>query len=293
MRKLLVLTIFVTILLAGCNFPSAQDGINAEEAEVATAVAQTITAESIQATQTSTAEPHDMEATDTSVPPTPTSAVTATLTVTPTEAPTETLTPTLTATPEDEDPLSWLGNASWTGDFNGGDDEGFYTADDDQTTIEVENNALTLTHHLNTVGWHTWSMNYRNIQDFYLEADVNVKECSGVDEYGLVFRGMDDYASGYFFAVRCNGEYSVRAYDGEYTNVVFWEYSDAINTGANQSNRLGIWAEGHTFRLYINGKLVKQFEDDQFPDSGHFGFLIAGYETAGFRVEIDRVRYWN
>lgn len=298
MRKLLILGI-LAMVLAGCNFPGMQTAD--EQNLVETAVAGTMIAEQVNAAITLTSpftEEDDLQQPDedfdpsaaTATPePSATPEATATMTVTATEEPTPTV--TVTSTPENEDPLSWLGNPSWTGDFGGGDDEGFYTGDDDQTSIEVDNDALAMVHHLTTIGWHTWSMNYRTVGNSYFEADINVKSCSGVDEYGLVFRGPD-YSSGYFFALRCNGEYSLRAYDGEYTNIVFWQYSDAIHAGANQSNRVGVSVEGETIRLYINGQLIKQVDDDTFTGSGHFGFLIAGYETPGFRVEIDRARYW-
>ncbi|MEE4195314.1 MAG: hypothetical protein V2J07_08965 [Anaerolineae bacterium] len=295
MKKMLILLAFLVVLLAGCNLSAK--GQPSDQELVATAVAQTMIAEQVQAAITLTSpfsKPEDGQqeaATATPEQPTATPEPSATPepTMTPTQEPTATI--TVTSTPEDEDPLSWLGSPSWTGDFAGGDDEGFYTGDDDQTTIEAVNDALTMTHHLTTVGWHTWSMNYREITNFYYEADINVKACSGVDEYGLVFRGPD-YSSGYFFALRCNGEYSLRGYDGEYTTILYWQYSDAINAGANQSNRVGVWAEGNTIRLYINGKLIKQVTDDTF-GGGHFGFLIAGYETAGFSVQVDRARYWT
>ena len=299
MKKVLIPILLLAFILVGCNLPGMTQP--SENDLVATAVAETMIAEGVNAaiTLTSPFADSDENQQDSAVTksvedatatpePSATTEPTATVTATPTEEPTATV--TVTPTPEDEDPLSWLGNPGWTGDFSGGDDEGFYTGDDDQTIIEVENDALAMTHLLTTVGWHTWSMNYRTTSDFYYEADVNVKSCSGVDEYGLVFRGPD-YSSGYFFGVRCNGEYNLRTYDGEYGTIAYWQYSDAINTGSNQSNRLGVWAEGDTIRLYINGKLIQQVTDDTFT-SGHFGFMIAGYETPGFRVEIDRARYW-
>ncbi|NSW54343.1 MAG: hypothetical protein HPY85_17705 [Anaerolineae bacterium] len=281
------------ILLAGCNMPNLTtqptadlSGVN--ESSVATAVEQTLQAanpESDEDTLTDEMIVVIETATFTPAPPTHTPQ--------PTETPTPEPSPTLTFTPtvSNEDPSSWLGGASWTADFNGSV-EGFYEGDDENTTIEVANGALAMTASMSTPGWHTWSMNYRTIDRSYLEAEINVKQCSGIDEYGLVFRGPD-YSSGYFFAVRCNGEYSLRGYDGEYTNILSWNYADIVNTGANQSNRLGAYVDGNTIKLYINGKLVNELQNEQFSGAGHFGFLIAAYETPGFRIEIDRARYWT
>jgi hypothetical protein len=291
-KRLMMLIAGMLILLSACNAPfGARPTLDAEsEAVVATSVALTLTAAVAEPLATATLpqiseEESEGIATFTPAPPT------ATPEPSPTSTPTTEPTATLTPTPENEDPLSWLGNSTWRGTFDGGSDEGFYTVSDEYTTFSLENNALVMTSSLAVTGWHTWSMTYRTIEDFYLEADINVKQCSGVDEYGIVFRGPD-YSSGYFLAARCNGEYSLRGYDGNYTNIIPWQFTEALNRGANQTNRLGVMMKGNSIALYINGRLVKEVNNDQFEGAGHFGMFIAGFETAGFRIEIDRIRYW-
>jgi hypothetical protein len=295
-KRLMMLMAGMLILLSACNLPFERPLELDDEgaAVVATSVALTLTASVAEPIETATlpqiSEGEDDEiATFTPEPATPTTepSATPTLTETATLEPTATLTPT----PENEDPLSWLGDATWRGTFDGGSDEGFYTVSDEHTTFTMENNALVMTSSLAVPGWHTWSMTYRTIEDFYLEADINVKNCSGVDEYGIIFRGPD-YSSGYFFAARCNGEYSLRGYDGSYTNIIPWQFSDALNRGAYQTNRLGVMVKDNSIALYINGRLVKEVDNDQFEGAGHFGVFIAAFETAGFSIEIDRIRYW-
>lgn len=286
MKKIhLLIPIVFTLLLAGCNFPGSKgeatqdlSGVNPDA--LATAVQQTLDATLKEATATPEGGIELVE-TATFTP----EVVNPTITLEPTQTPT--YTPTVSA----DDPVTWLGTADWTAEFEGSV-EGFYDGDDENTVIEVQNGALTMVASMLTKGWHTWSLNYRTIQDFYYEAEINLKQCSGVDEYGLVFRSPD-YSSGYFFAVRCNGEYSLRAYNGEYTNIISWQYSEAVNTGSNQSNRLGVYVTDDLIKLYINGTLVDEANDAVFPDAGHFGFLIAAYEIPGFRVEVDRARYWT
>jgi hypothetical protein len=295
-NRLMMLMAGVLVVLTACNVPfGVQPTLDAEGAAVvATSVALTLTAAVAEPIETATlpqiSEGEDDDiATLTPVPATPTPEPSAT--PNPTETPTLEPTATVTPTPENEDPLSWLGNSTWRGTFDGGSDEGFYTASDEHTTFTLENNALVMTSSLAVPGWHTWSMTYRTIEDFYLEVDINVKQCSGVDEYGIIFRGPD-YSSGYFLAARCNGEYSLRGYDGSYTNIIPWQFTEALNRGANQTNRLGVMVKGDSIALYINGRLVKEVNNDQFEGAGHFGVFIAAFETAGFRIEIDRIRYW-
>jgi len=294
-RKLWILSLIMLFMLAACNYPSAKggpagQGQTLDEDVVATAVQKTLEAEAVdvdQPEENPTEEVSDLTATP--EPPTETPEPTATSTETPTLEPTETAMPTPTLS--NDDPVTLLGNATWTAEFNN-DKEGFYDGDDEHTVIEVQNDALTFTSTMTIKGWHTWSLNYRTVQNAYFEAEIDVKQCNGTDEYGLVFRGPD-YVNGYFFAARCNGEYSLRTYDGEYEFVAGWQYSDKLNAGPNQRNRIGVRMDGSDLKLYINGELVDTVTDDKFTDAGHFGFFSAAYETPGLRIEVDRARYWN
>ncbi|MBN2047697.1 MAG: hypothetical protein JW750_07645 [Anaerolineaceae bacterium] len=287
MKKLFLLSIVISLMMAACNLgqPPAEEAFeDVDEKALATVVQATLEA-------MPTATPKGSEqiaASATALANEPTAEPTQAPTLTPT--PTET--PTLTPTVSDDDPLSWLGAPSWTGEFSGQED-GFYTGDDSNTTIDIENDALVMTSHMNTIGWHGWSMNYRSIGDYYLESVINVKNCSGTDEYGMIFRAPD-YQSGYFLGLRCNGEYNLRIYDeSEYESVKDWTDSDQINSGSNQTNRVGIYATGDDYRIYFNGSLVDTIQVDHFDTNGHFGFFIAAYQTAGFQIQIDKVRYWT
>jgi len=295
---LLFASLIVIGMFSACNLPSAKlaatdSVVIVDEDAVAMAVQLTLEASDedyLLEENTPSDDTEVIEATTTEELPTETPEPQATVTETPTLNPTETLTPTPTESMGD--PAVNLGNASWTADFSS-DEEGFYDGDDEHTVIEVQNNALSLTSTRVIPGWHTWSMNYRTFKNAYFEAEIAVYQCSGTDEYGLVFRGPD-YSSGYFYAARCNGEYSLRTYkDGEYEFVAAWQYSELLNSGSNQANRLGVKMVGNEIKLYLNGELVDTFSNDTFTGSGHFGFFIAAYETAGFRIEIDRARYWE
>lgn len=294
--------IFISLIaigmLSACNLPSAKlaatdSVVVVDEDAVAMAVQLTLEAsgeEYLLEESTPTDDLEVVEATATQELPTETPEPQATVTETPTLNPTETLTPTPTESMED--PAVNLGNASWTAEFTS-DKEGFYDGDDEHTIINVQNDALSMTSTMVIPGWHTWSVNYRSIKNAYFEAEINVYQCNGTDEYGLVFRGPD-YTSGYFFTVRCNGEHSLRTYkDSEYEFVAAWQYSELLNSGPNQNNRLGVKMVGNEIKLYLNGELVDTITDDAFTNSGHFGFFIAAYETPGFRIEIDRARYWE
>ena len=298
-KMIIIFTSLIVIgMLSACNLPSAKlaatDPVELVDGDaVATAVQLTLEASgegNILEENTPTDDVEVVEATATQESPTETPEPGATITETPTLNPIETL--TSTPTESMEDPAVILGNASWTADFSS-DEEGFYDGDDEHTVIEVQNNALSMTSTMVIPGWHTWSFNYRTIKNAYIEAEIVLYQCSGTDEYGLVFRGPD-YSSGYFFTVRCNGEHSLRTYkEGNYEFIAAWQYSNHLNSGPNENNRLGVRMAGNEIKLYINGELVDTIVDDTFTGSGHFGFFIAAYETPGFRSEIDRARYWE
>jgi len=64
-------------------------------------------------------------------------------------------------------------------------------------------------------------------------------------------------------------------------------------TGSNQTSRLGVWASGSHFKLYINGKLIGEVDDSSLTDAGSFGAVIASYNTPNLTIWIDEFSYWN
>jgi hypothetical protein len=56
---------------------------------------------------------------------------------------------------------------------------------------------------------------------------------------------------------------------------------------------LGVWLEGNTFRLYVNGVRLDEINDSQFTAEGYSGAVIAAHNTPGFTVYLDELSYWN
>lgn len=78
----------------------------------------------------------------------------------------------------------------------------------------------------------------------------------------------------------------------EYTSLIAWTTSDKIIAGPNQTNRLGVWAEGNHIVLYINGSQVGEVHDTTH-SGGMFGVLVGAVRTAGFTVQVDEIAYWT
>lgn len=273
MRKLLSI-IALLMIVSGCNLPISPTTISPEE--VQTRVAATLTAIAV---------PSDVAIT--TVEPLTTLTITPEITSTITPNPTNTSTPEATVTPDDW--KAQLGQPSFQDPLTNGD--GWYLSDDDQTTISATGGALVLTS-LNAIGWHGWSLNYRKMTDFYLEATIKTGICSGSDQYGLVFRSPD-FQKGYFFTVTCSGDYVLRAFDGSvFSAITAVNSSASIKAGANQVNRLGVKAIGSKIELYANDQLLGTIQDSTFDQSGTFGVFIAGYDTPNFSIALDDISYW-
>lgn len=279
MKKIALLCLVLLLALSACNLPA--DEQTPSQDAIATRV-------SIQLTSlpTATLQP--------TVEPSATPEATATLE--PTATTTVTNTPEATATTATNDIRATLGEPTWKETFTSGksfglDNEGY---DDDQTSIRIENEALVLVSKTAS-GYHGWRTGGPSSSDrAYVEATFTIGNCNGSDTYGLVLRSPD-YINGHWFAVTCAGDYWFGYWkDTGYVELVSGtNANNAIKTGSNQTNRLGVKAEGDRFGLYANGVLLQEVTDSTFKEGGHQGAMIAGAQTANFTVRMEEIAYWN
>ncbi len=281
MQKTLAPLSVLLLLLSGCNLPVGQTFSSTPTADlVATQVAELLTAQPS--------------------PTVPTAGESATI------APTATFPPTPTATPEPSatvaanptpttnpsDPALTLGDPSWQDNLD--NTKNFYLYENDNTKIEADTGVLALTGR-NANDWLGWSLTYsQQPSNFYLESTFRTRDCSGADLYGTVFRANKDNA-GYFFGVTCDGQYNL--YERDFNNNTDSELipltsAGAILTGSNQTNRLGVMAQGDKLSFYLNGVLVADITSSTY-SQGYFGAFVAASQTAGFRVDLDQVRLWK
>jgi hypothetical protein len=287
MRKLHTVLWFIFPLLASCNFPVLNP--SPTEDLVATQVA-------INLTQAPTLMPTaDIPTTmptaslSTAAPQTsatnPAPSATATIISTPNIQP--------TATSPAGDPRSSLGSPTWKDTFQNSKSWGLESPyDDGNTRVEILNNSIVFTS-ANAKGWHGWRMSYLKPRNFYLEATIQIKTCSGNDQYGLIFRSPDN-ASGYWMGATCDGHFYLQTGDGgTFTDLIKSKTNDAIQPGSNQTNRLGVMIKDDSITLYANGKLLDQVTDTTFSNAGTFGLFIAGQKTLNFSVACTEIDYWD
>jgi hypothetical protein len=139
-----------------------------------------------------------------------------------------------------------------------------------------------------------WGMSsYPNMKDFYLEITfITGPVCGSLDRYGVLFRAPD-FDRGYVAGFSCDGRYRLYLWNGtQYIALQEWSSSNLIKPGANQTNRLGVWADGEVIRLFANGQLIKEFSSSTYLDGG-FGLTISSVQTVNFSVIVDEVKYWE
>lgn len=275
MRKSLFVLPVVFLLLTSCSFPLYKTTPSSNE--VATRVALTL-----QAVITETIPPQN----PTILPTTPLGTITPTLTQT----------ATVTSTTSPEDPRLSLGTPSFAEAFNSGSSFGLKTPYvDDAVSMSVANGTLLMTS-LRANGGTRWRLTYPTPGNFYLEGTFKTVFCSGSDAYGLVFRAPS-YTDGigYYFGLKCNGQYSFVQWDGSSDKNVLinWTADSAILAGQDQTNRIGVMVKDNHFSLYINGKFIKDFTDDSLKKNGYFGVFLTAVENANFTVQVDEIDEWN
>jgi hypothetical protein len=277
MKKSILIMLLVMLVFSACNFPSnIHPTSNPVDTQVALLLTTMPTATiMLLATQTPTSI-----------------GLTSTPTLTETQPVTATPTPLATQTVIPGDPGLALGTPTW---INPSDWKGFYlnNLDPEIQFSQSDGNLVMTAVHANE--WHGWSLTFIKGTNFYLVGTFKTGGCSGLDQYGLVFRAPDT-TQGYFFSVSCDGEYSLRKWiSGGFsdTDVISWTNSPDILAGSEQVNRLGVKANGNHYSLYANGKLIGEASDDSFLSKGIFGAHIASANTPGFTVTVQSMQFWN
>ena len=212
-----------------------------------------------------------------------------------TDTPSDELDQQPSATPPADNPKKDLGQPSWRDDLSTGKNWNLDSGDQEfgSTRFYHENGYLGASSGTTTSGY-IWWLNYLEFKDAYLEAEFETVNCSGDDQYGLVFRAPD-YTSGfsYYFTVTCDGRYSVRRWNGAGSIFLLdLPKSSVINAGPNQINKLGVWVNDAVIRLYVNDQFLEEINDTGLQDKGHFGLFINAKQTPGFTIKMDEIAYW-
>lgn len=295
--RFILLGIIFTMGLAACNLPASPDpsATDTDPSVDYTAAAETIIAQLTEVAETLTpTSPGDAPEEATQPPASPAVTETAVTPTAPPSTPTVTSTPppSPTATLPPSDPRSGLGDPTFSDTFANGDSWPLYT--DEHVSFNVKDSNLVLTA-FNPDKYNGWMFTWPVINDFYLEMTAKTEECSGLDQYGLMLRATkppQEYI-GYLYGITCDGQYSLRRWDGDkYVTLVDWTSSDQLNAGSNQTNRIGILADGTRLTLYANGNLLQEINDDTHAQ-GRFGVFVGSANTPDFTTLVDEIAQWD
>ena len=321
MKKFLFLMV-IAALLAGCSLPALPVVKTPEQsdADMATRVAQILTAQPTptaavaQTTETGKEAPTQAPATaqpttesaataaptvvaeattaPTAVPPTaePSAEPTA---VPPTSEPTATSAPTATLVPGD--PRASLGTPSLTDKLDNSDY--WPTGEDTYTAVSFRDGMMLLSALTDSDGWRL--MTYGPLTNFYYEVTARFETCSGSDHFGIFARVPEKMPAnrGYLVGINCAGQYRFAEWDGTvkpnglWKTHIYWTTNSAILAGANQTNRIGLLAEGSKLTLYVNGVKMDELTDATF-GSGYIGLFIGADNTNNLTVQVDEVNVW-
>ena len=277
MSKVLRFAIFIllTAALAGCNLPGQEAEPTADL--VATQVAKLLTESATEASPLPT---------ETQAPPT----------ATPTpEGPTPTTTATLTPTLDQTDPAQQLGSPAWTQDFSSSSSA--WDFDYPQATFSTANGYLNLVTKANA-NWHSWYVSSPKLKNAYVEATIQMANCSGQDRFGLAVRASSDGQQFYYMGLTCDGQWGFFRMHSDNGNINIdeikaYQSAEPLNNGTDKPHRVGIWMKDSSFTFYIDGQQVGTASDATLSGEGYTGFLIAYSSSPGFTTRVDELKYWN
>ena len=277
------------VLFSSCSMPSkSNESVPTREAAY-TAAAETVIAQLTQAARTTAS---GVNSSATPLGATPISPAQATETTSPSPTLTELPSPTTTITPTEsiasDDPKLRLGEPDWRDTFKNGDNWSLY--EDEHVRFDVKDHFLVMTA-FQADGRDSWMLTLPEPVNYYLEVTAIPQDCSGLDRYGVIFR--TDAEVGYLFGFSCDGQYSLRRWNGEdFKILVDWTSSPDIRAGADQTNRMGLMVQDDQFTLYANGNLLDEARDDSYSEGG-LGLFVAAKDTENFKVQVSEVAYWE
>ncbi len=160
----------------------------------------------------------------------------------------------------------------------------------DSSAISIENRAYRID--VNDTTLFVWGMSPTAADNFYVESYAEMVGGPTNNEFGIVFRHQDS-DNFYTFMASSDGYYALRTLvDNEWTDLIGWTATDAIDLSEGASNLLGLYADGSSLVLLINDVVVDQFDDGTFA-SGGIGLSAGSYDEGGVQIAFDDFAMWD
>jgi hypothetical protein len=149
------------------------------------------------------------------------------------------------------------------------------------------------------VNFSTWWFSGHFLKNAYIQMIYDTENCSGKDAYGMIFRGPKHGAGisyGYVASFTCNGQFSVFRLDSadpwDVEELDDLQENDAINTGSNTENVIGVRTVGDQITIYANGVQVAELEDDHF-EKGRVGVFVRAAKPDPYTYRVKNFAFWD
>jgi hypothetical protein len=175
-----------------------------------------------------------------------------------------------------------------------------------------------------TRGWWTWYYGTPLTADFYSDiVIINGDECVERDSAGMMIRMRQDLDMGMMFGITCGGKYYIGITGGpgfggpvctftggalsnppvagefDCSGIAIGRESEYIDAGPGAVNRLGVWAQGRQYKVYINGHHVDTFTENWFYgtvwgfDEGYHALFLGAGQKDNAAVSFDDFSLWK
>jgi hypothetical protein len=161
-------------------------------------------------------------------------------------------------------------------------------------TNEVENGRLHSVDRLaDSFIWWSTTVPDANAANVYVEVTAEIGACAGKDGYGLAVRVAGAaFNSGCTLEFSCDGAYRIRRFSGgSVDTLVDWTTAEAIRTGPNMTNRMGLLARSQTLHAFANGLALGQVEGVSY-EAGTYGLFASAQQTTDLSVYFDDFALW-
>lgn len=132
-----------------------------------------------------------------------------------------------------------------------------------------------------------WSVAGKQYRDVQIESDVKRLGGPEDNDFGLICRYQDNQ-NFYMFLVSSDGYYGIaKLKDNQHSliGITQLQYSGKIQP-AQVAHRMRADCDGETLRLYVDGVLLMEARDGDFP-AGDVGVLAGAYSTSGVDILFD------
>jgi 3-keto-disaccharide hydrolase/zinc-ribbon domain len=167
---------------------------------------------------------------------------------------------------------------------------GWDVFDEDDTLAEYANGEYRLgVYQDNYMAWGNPTPG-QEFTDFQVEVDARQAEGPLDNNFGLLIHYQTDDQDFYWFEISGDGYYSVDMRQaGQWSTLVDWSTSDAINQGVGATNHLKVVCAGNHFSFYVNDILLTEMSDSAF-SSGNIGLAVGTFDEPGVVVSFDNIR---